>query len=129
MGKKKVATLTQDVSQRLQAPDKPKTSKRGADDSTERKDEAATPAKKPKREDIGATKKRQVSMMTRSEFLKKAQKLEVNVGSKQFKVDPRQFSTSSVGFFYSGKVPVTVGGDELIMQCTLNMFDIGSKEW
>ncbi|CAE7440224.1 glcK [Symbiodinium natans] len=77
----------------------------------------------------GKIKERQSASMSRQDFMKKAKPILVTVGDKKFKAAPKLFSTGSCGFMASTKVPVEVNGIPLVLQCSLNLPVIGSKEW
>lgn len=64
-------------------------------------------------------------MATKSEFMASAQAFEIKIGDQTLSVDPKKFSTGSVGFFANGKV--TINGVK--MQANITLTAVGSKEW
>eukprot|EP00401_Gymnodinium_catenatum_P055213 CAMPEP_0117502920 /NCGR_PEP_ID=MMETSP0784-20121206/24060_1 /TAXON_ID=39447 /ORGANISM="" /LENGTH=182 /DNA_ID=CAMNT_0005298215 /DNA_START=43 /DNA_END=591 /DNA_ORIENTATION=+ len=77
----------------------------------------------------GSTKKRQAELMTRDEFTKVAKSIPVKIGGKEFDVPSRVFSTGSCGYFLNAKAPITVGEQEVTVQCSVTLTIVGSKEW
>ncbi len=61
-------------------------------------------------------------------FLENAGSLVVEVAGQTFQLDPRSFSTGSVGFNANGKVSVVVDGVVCPLQLNLNLTLIGSKD-
>jgi hypothetical protein len=92
-------------------------------------EKAADKKKTPEKGEKGTTKKRQLDMMTKSEFLKQAEEVTVQIGSKKMKLVPRQFSTGSSGYYSSGKVEMPCGDRTIMVQCSINCTVIGSKTW
>lgn len=74
-------------------------------------------------------KMRQKDIMTRADFMKEADKQEIEIFGKKVSVCPKKFSTGSVGFFASRKVTLPVCGNELILNANVNITVVGSKEW
>eukprot|EP00928_Gymnodinium_smaydae_P035176 TRINITY_DN24809_c0_g1_i2.p1 TRINITY_DN24809_c0_g1~~TRINITY_DN24809_c0_g1_i2.p1 ORF type:complete len:229 (-),score=65.56 TRINITY_DN24809_c0_g1_i2:159-845(-) len=81
------------------------------------------------KKDGEGTKKRQASLMSRGEFLKKAKQFKIRLGDKEVSAPARTFSSNSCGWFVNTKVPTMIDGKEVIVQCSVNMTVIGSKEW
>lgn len=77
----------------------------------------------------GATKKRQLDLMTKSQFQKQAEEVIVKIGDKKMKLAPRTFSTGSSGYFSNGKVELPCGDQTLMCQVQINCTVIGSKAW
>ncbi len=65
--------------------------------------------------------------ISNAEFLSKAEAIVVEIGGKKVKINPRSFSSGSVGFGFSGKVTALVGGVEVPLQASINLTEIGSK--
>lgn len=70
---------------------------------------------------------RNASPISNGDFLQSADSITINIGGKDIDLDPRSFSSGSVGFGYSGKVTVTVGGIKVPLQASINLTVIGSK--
>jgi hypothetical protein len=68
-------------------------------------------------------------MSTKTEFMSQAQAFEIQVGDQKLLMEPKKFSTGSVGFFSNGKVTMNVGGKLVKMQANVMLTAIGSKEW
>jgi len=84
---------------------------------------------RPKRE-LGQMKVRQSTMMTRAEFMKAATTHTMEFAGQKIKMNPKSFSTGSVGFSASQKIKLDVGEIEgLQLQVCFNMMVVGSKEW
>ena len=66
--------------------------------------------------------------ITRSDFLAKAEPFKLVIGGAEIVASPREFSTGSFGWYYNGKVPITVDGKVLSVQVGLNLTVVGSKE-
>jgi hypothetical protein len=61
--------------------------------------------------------------MTRTEWLKQAKPKTVTVDKETMTLEPREFSTGTVGWYFNGKMN---GGTE---QVQLSIFVVGSKHW
>ena len=68
-------------------------------------------------------------MATKTEFMAGAQGFEVQVGEQKLLMEPKKFSTGSVGFFANGKVTMNIGGQLVKMQANFMLTAVGSKEW
>jgi hypothetical protein len=69
-------------------------------------------------------------MATKSSFLESAKQLAVTVHGTTLYAEPKQFSTGSVGYNVTGKVPVTLpDGTVVKLQVSGNLTVIGSKDW
>lgn len=68
-------------------------------------------------------------MDKKGEFMAAAQPFNIKVGETEFSVDPKKFSTGSVGFFANGKVTLMVGGKPVKFQANVTLTAVGSKEW
>ena len=66
--------------------------------------------------------------ISRSEFRKGAKPLCVNIDGRPLVADPKEFSTGSFGYYYGGKITVTIDGQPVTVQVGLNMTVIGSKD-
>ncbi len=67
--------------------------------------------------------------MNKKEFMAGAEAFTIQIGEQTLSVDPKKFSTGSVGFFANGKVTLTIGGKPVKMQANINLTTVGSKEW
>ncbi len=65
---------------------------------------------------------------TRKEFLEKAQPIEVTIAGMPVSADVKEFSTGSVGWYYSGKMAVRVGERPVNVQVSVTITVIGSKD-
>jgi hypothetical protein len=68
-------------------------------------------------------------MSTKTEFMSAAQPFEIQIGEQKVLVEPKKFSTGSVGFFSNAKLTMTVGGKLVKLQANVTLTAIGSKEW
>ena len=68
------------------------------------------------------------SPVTRTQFLEKAEPVKVNLNGQEIVADKREFSTGSFGWYYNGKINITVDGKLLSVQVGLNLTVVGSKE-
>ena len=66
--------------------------------------------------------------ITRADFEKHAQALSVKINGVEFTVDPREFSTGSLGWYLNGKTSVEINGKKVSVTIGLNMAIVGSKE-
>ena len=66
--------------------------------------------------------------VTRTQFLEKAEAVKVSINGQEIIADKREFSTGSFGWYYNGKISVTVDGKPLSIQVGLNLTVVGSKE-
>lgn len=69
-----------------------------------------------------------VCPLTRDEFNKKADEIIVVIAGREFNLEPREFSTGSLGWNLNEKVEVKVNGKTVKCQVGLNVTVIGSKE-
>ena len=68
--------------------------------------------------------------MSKKEFLAQAKPIAVSINGIPMVANPHKFSTTSVGFQTTGKVPVQLpDGTIHKLQIGLNATIIGSKEW
>ena len=68
------------------------------------------------------------SPVTRTQFLEKAEPVRINVNGQDIVADKREFSTGSFGWYYNGKINITVDGKPLSVQVGLNLTVVGSKD-
>jgi hypothetical protein len=68
------------------------------------------------------------SPVTRTQFLEKAESVKVSINGQEIVADKREFSTGSFGWYYNGKINITVDGKPLSIQVGLNLTVVGSKE-
>jgi hypothetical protein len=66
--------------------------------------------------------------MTKREFLDSAPPLKMTIGGRELIASPREFSSGSVGFYFSDKVTIEVNGKAIRLQIGANATCIGSKE-
>jgi hypothetical protein len=66
--------------------------------------------------------------VTRTQFLEKAEPVKVSINGQEISADKREFSTGSFGWYYNGKINITVDGKPLSIQVGLNLTVVGSKE-
>ena len=66
--------------------------------------------------------------ISRTQFLEKAEPVKVTINGQEITADKREFSTGSFGWYYNGKVNITVDGKSLSIQVGLNLTVVGSKE-
>ena len=66
--------------------------------------------------------------VSRTQFLEKAEPVKVSINGQEIIADKREFSTGSFGWYYNGKISVTVDGKPLSIQVGLNLTVVGSKE-
>jgi hypothetical protein len=66
--------------------------------------------------------------VSRTQFLEKAEAIKVVINGQEIIADKREFSTGSFGWYYNGKISVTVDGKPLSIQVGLNLTVVGSKE-
>jgi hypothetical protein len=68
------------------------------------------------------------SPVTRPQFLEKAEPIKVSINGQELVADKREFSTGSFGWYYNGKINITVDGKLLSVQVGLNLTVVGSKD-
>jgi hypothetical protein len=68
------------------------------------------------------------SPVSRSQFLEKAEPVKVSINGQEIVADKREFSTGSFGWYYNGKINITVDGKPLSVQVGLNLTVVGSKD-
>jgi hypothetical protein len=66
--------------------------------------------------------------ISKTQFLEKAESVKLVIGTTELVADKREFSTGSFGWYYNGKINVTVDGKPLSVQVGLNLTVVGSKE-
>lgn len=66
--------------------------------------------------------------VTRAEFRDKAQPIEVIIDGKTHILEPKEFSTGSLGWYGNGKVVLKVGDKSVSVQLGLNLTLVNSKE-
>jgi hypothetical protein len=66
--------------------------------------------------------------LSKTQFLEKAEAVKVSINGQELIADKREFSTGSFGWYYNGKVSITVDGKPLSIQVGLNLTVVGSKE-
>ena len=67
-------------------------------------------------------------MLTRQSFAANAKPIALTVGNQHLLLDPREFSTGSVGWFANGKITLQVGDEYVKCQIGFNLTVVGSKE-
>ena len=63
----------------------------------------------------------------RAEFLSNAQAVTFEIAGTNVTADPKEFSTGSFGWYFSGKVSIEVNGKKLPVQVGCNLTVVGSK--
>jgi hypothetical protein len=66
--------------------------------------------------------------LTQSQFLAKAEPLEVAINGQKMLAEVKSFSTGSFGWYLTGKTIVTVDGKPVSVQIGLNLTLVGSKD-
>jgi hypothetical protein len=66
--------------------------------------------------------------VSRTQFLEKAEPVKLVINGQELIADKREFSTGSFGWYYNGKVTISVDGKPLSIQVGLNLTVVGSKE-
>jgi len=64
----------------------------------------------------------------RGEFLQHATPVTFEIAGTQVTAEPREFSTGSFGWYFTGKVNITVGDKKLPVQVGCNLTVVGSKD-
>lgn len=72
--------------------------------------------------------KKKECKVSRMFFRASAKPLSCTLAGTAIKVDVKEFSSGSLGWFYSGKVMVDINGTLTPVQVGLNMIVVGSKE-
>lgn len=75
-----------------------------------------------------AKPKKTVCPISRSEFLAKAQPLNINIDNMALQAPPREFSTGSLGWNLNSKTTMDVGGTKVTVQIGMNVTLVGSKD-
>jgi hypothetical protein len=66
--------------------------------------------------------------ISQTQFLEKAEAIKVVINGQEIVADKRAFSTGSFGWYYNGKINVSVDGKPLSIQVGLNLTVVGSKD-
>jgi hypothetical protein len=66
--------------------------------------------------------------ITRHEFVENAQPVTFEIAGTPVTADPREFSTGSFGWYFTGKVNIIVNGKTLPVQVGCNLTVVGSKD-
>lgn len=66
--------------------------------------------------------------ISREDFKAKATPLTFDVGGFPFVAQPREFSTKSFGWYVNGKATLQVDGKPVMVQVSMNLTVVGSKE-
>ena len=66
--------------------------------------------------------------VSKTQFLEKAESVKVTINGNDMTAGAREFSTGSFGWYFNGKVNITVDGKPLSVQVGLNLTVVGSKE-
>jgi hypothetical protein len=69
-----------------------------------------------------------VSPISRTQFIEKAEPVKIVIAGQEVIADKKEFSTGSFGWYYNGKINITVDGKLLPIQVGLNLTVVGSKE-
>ena len=68
-----------------------------------------------------------VCPLTKGEFLTQASPVQIDLRGTKVVLKPREFSSGSFGWGFSGKVVLDVGGEDLAVMVSMNLTAIGSK--
>lgn len=66
--------------------------------------------------------------ITRTDFHKDAQPIEVTINGIPMTAEVKEFSTGSLGWYLNGKANVKVGDKSVSVQIGMNLTIVGSKE-
>jgi hypothetical protein len=66
--------------------------------------------------------------VSKTQFIDKAEPVKVVINGQELIADKREFSTGSFGWYYNGKINISVDGKPLSIQVGLNLTVVGSKE-
>ena len=66
--------------------------------------------------------------ISRTQFVEHAEPLKVIINGQEMTAEVKEFSTGSFGWYYNGKINITVDGKPLSVQIGLNLTVVGSKE-
>jgi hypothetical protein len=66
--------------------------------------------------------------LSKTQFIDKAEPVKVVINGQELVADKREFSTGSFGWYYNGKINISVDGKLLSVQVGLNLTVVGSKE-
>ena len=75
-----------------------------------------------------AKKQKTVCPVSRDECKASAPTLRIMVGEREFKANPREFSTGSLGWYVNDKMDIDIGGKSVTIQLGLNLTVVGSKD-
>ena len=75
----------------------------------------------------GKARKKTECPLDYGQFMKDAKPITLDIGGQEIDLEPRQFSSGSFGYGFSGKVQTKVGKVAVKLQCSLNMTVVGSK--
>jgi hypothetical protein len=64
----------------------------------------------------------------RGDFLKSASAVTFEIAGTPVTAEPREFSTGSFGWYFTGKVNIEVNGKKLPVQVGCNLTVVGSKD-
>jgi hypothetical protein len=64
----------------------------------------------------------------RNEFMKNATPVSFEISGTPITAEPREFSTGSFGWYFTGKVNIEVNGKKLPVQVGCNLTVVGSKD-
>jgi len=64
----------------------------------------------------------------RTEFLSNATAVTFEIAGTPVTAEPREFSTGSFGWYFTGKVSIEVNGKKLPVQVGCNLTVVGSKD-
>ena len=66
--------------------------------------------------------------LSQTQFLAKAEPLEVVVNGQKMLAEVKSFSTGSFGWYLNGKTAMTIDGKAVSVQIGMNLTVVGSKE-
>lgn len=67
-------------------------------------------------------------MLTRSHFRANAKPIRLNIDDLQLNLDPKEFSTGSLGWYANGKITVMLGDIPVRVQVGVNLTVVDSKK-
>jgi hypothetical protein len=72
--------------------------------------------------------KKTICSINRADFRAKAKPVTIAIGDQHFQVDPKEFSTGSLGWYLNAKTNIMIDGAPVSVQIGLNLTVVGSKE-
>lgn len=66
--------------------------------------------------------------ISRNDFRSKAKAIKLTIGEQVVYLDPKEFSTGSMGHYYNGKLTIEIEGQPVKCQAQFQLTVVGSKE-